>query len=98
MPVSFVRDFRAGGVPCARRALKGDVLCGGHRDALDPALLGIMELEQAQQFQKQLRSGRRSFPQCAGGNVRAWTETPVLSLITSGDAQVRGAKPRPDVI
>ena len=62
----FVRArFSSGWSPCARRALKGDVLCGGHRDALDPALLGIMELEQAQQFQKQLRSGRRSFPPSA---------------------------------
>ena len=95
----FVRArFSSGWSPCAGRALKGDVLCGGHRDALDPALLGIMEFEQAQQFQKQMRSGRRSFPPVRGRQRRAWTETPVLSLITSGDAQVRGAKPRPDVI
>jgi len=58
----FVRArFSSGWSPWPRPALKGDVLCGGHRDASNSALLGIMELEQAQQFQKQPRSGRRSF-------------------------------------
>jgi hypothetical protein len=31
---------------CGRRPLRGDQLCSSHRDALDSALLGIMEMDQ----------------------------------------------------
>jgi hypothetical protein len=31
---------------CGKRPLAGELLCANHRDALDSAMLGIMELEQ----------------------------------------------------
>jgi hypothetical protein len=46
--VGYVRARYAASAwkPCGKRALAGEALCASHRDALDSALLGIMDLEQ----------------------------------------------------
>jgi hypothetical protein len=55
--VGFVRSrFLQGWIPCKRQAASGEVLCSEHRDALDSALLGIMEFEQVYELRKHLKA------------------------------------------
>lgn len=48
---------------CGRRPLRGDPLCASHRDAIDSAVLGILELDQRAMAEK--RIARKSSP-CVG--------------------------------
>ena len=59
--------------PCGKRALEGERLCAGHRDALDSALLGIMDLEQracAEQAGAKRRRTRVGHAKRRGGKPR----------------------------
>jgi hypothetical protein len=60
--VGYVRARYAASAwkPCGKRALAGEALCASHRDALDSALLGIMELEQRAWAEKAGAKRRRT--------------------------------------
>jgi hypothetical protein len=65
--VGFVRSrFLQGWIPCKRQATSGEVLCSEHRDALDSALLGIMEIEQLCEVQKHLKRKKKRDSTYAG--------------------------------
>jgi hypothetical protein len=46
------RYGRSAWKPCGRRPRAGELLCANHRDALDSAMLGIMELDQRADLEK----------------------------------------------